>query len=157
MLFKTHLKERRRVFYYAAQGGVCSLQRSLECRQAGGLMLSDVRRSPRRATWDHVITRADGGGLDGNILLACSQCNGERGNKFPAAEGAADRAVEIWAAWLPVREAIMAEFEAARAAKRKQRKIAKEAGRAFAQTKSATFDLEDDQARREARATPNER
>lgn len=110
-----------------------------------------MRRSPRRPTWDHIVTKADGGGDPRNILLACSQCNGERGNKFPAPAGAAERAAEIWDAWEPVRDAIMAEAAAARLAKRKQKKIAKEAGRKFAELKDATLDLEDDQARREMR------
>ena len=60
---------------FARDGGRC-VYCGIPARRPG----RGVRRGPDLATLDHVKPKAFGGALDrGNIVLACSACNNERG------------------------------------------------------------------------------
>ena len=93
-------KRSRLAFYFERQAGVCSLRRTVECLQVSGEMDITKRRAPHRATWDHVVPKSEGGRNAFNLLLACEQCNHDRGSIHPAAEGSQERAAALWAEWI---------------------------------------------------------
>lgn len=148
------MRRARRKFYYDAQDGLCALRRSLECREVGGLMSKDqCKRSPRRPTWDHIIPRGEGGKDERNILLACSQCNHERGI-HPAPDGAKSRAETLWEAWLVYR-AEHFPHPPARTTRKQGAPVLPYAGKSYEENLAAVLDLEDEIGRREIRAARN--
>lgn len=142
---KAQLRPARHAFYFEAQGGICALRRSFECRQAGGHMARNQRRSPRRPTWDHIKPKGEGGKDPHNILLACSQCNHERGSHFPAPYEAPARARELWDAWMVRRAELLAE---ARTRPKKSAASEKPAKRKL-DLAALGWDMEDGMGRRE--------
>lgn len=132
----------RREFYFRRQQGLCCLRRTFACNDVGGFMDIRASRSKRYATWDHILTQADGGKDAGNILLACAECNADRG-RGPAPFPLFAQAENLWAAW----QAHLAEF----APKPKQKAKRQAPTQKMIDTIEATIGLEDDVGRREQR------
>lgn len=140
----------RKQFFYRAQDRTCHLQRTIECRAVGGEMHPNLTKwGPRRATWDHIKPQSEGGRDPYNVLLACEQCNGSRGDIYPAPYGAAQRAHALWEKWL----AQEPEPTPPKPAKRKRQKKLSEPGSIqLGRMIASTLEIEDDQGRREVRA-----
>ncbi len=85
----------RKLFFWRLQDGRCYLRACEGCKRADGKM---GRRGPRRATWEHVLPRSQGGALAFNSLLACSECNGKKRSQMPSLEHGewAQRLGMIW-------------------------------------------------------------
>lgn len=82
--------KRRRLFLFAAQKGVCCLQISGKCKEAGGAM--QIVDPSRRdfATFEHLLPRSKAEkskrDLHETVLLACSRCNNKKGARIADAE-----------------------------------------------------------------------
>lgn len=45
-----------------------------------GIQMNRIEHHPKSATLDHLVRRADGGGGNAeNLVVACRECNGKRG------------------------------------------------------------------------------
>lgn len=109
MMCKANTVARKRIKIAAEQDNCCYY-----CGEKMNLSM-EKKRSPKKATVEHLVKKADGGTLRyENIVVACQQCNCNRG----------DYSVEMWKAICTTVIAIRKEGKRAR---RKPGRIARKA------------------------------